>query len=335
MNAVDQFKAIKDIGTQDINFAVTQVPGTGRVILGNSSAKLVEYNFADDKPVATEFAAGHTSYVSGVAWTSGGIVSGGYDRQLIWWDAEARTVVRTVAGAHEKWIRGVVASPDGSQVVSIADDMQVKLWEAKTGELQATLSGHQPVTPHHYPSMLFAAACSSDGRWLATGDKVGHIAIWNLATGEKAGEVEAPKFYTWDPKQRRHSIGGIRSLAFSRDGQTLAAGGIGHIGNIDHLDGPARVELFDWQAAKSLAELSDMQLKGLVEQLWFSPDGRWLVTAGGDHSGFITVYDLSTNKIARQEKAHQHLHGLIIDESASRMTTAHHGRIVQWQLGAA
>ena len=65
--------------------------------------------------------------------------------------------------------------------------------------------------------------------------KVGHVAIWDLATAAKVGEVETPIMYTWDPRQRRHSIGGIRSLAFSPDSKQLAIGGIGKIGNIDHL----------------------------------------------------------------------------------------------------
>ena len=33
--------------------------------------------------------------------------------------------------------------------------------------------------------------------------------------------------YTWDEVQRLRSIGGIRSLAFSTDQQTLAVGGMG------------------------------------------------------------------------------------------------------------
>ncbi len=93
--------------------------------------------------------------------------------------------------------------------------------------------------------MLYAVAISSDGRRLATGDKVGHIVIWDLESGRSLATLEAPELYTWDPVQRRHSIGGIRSLAFSPDGKTLAAGGSGKISNIDHLDGKALVEIFD------------------------------------------------------------------------------------------
>src|SRR5690606_2267213 len=132
------------VGTPEINFSIVQVPGTERVIVGNSTAKLVEFNFADEKPTATEFAAGHTSYVTGLAWTSGGIVSGSYDRQLRWWNPETRECTRTQENAHEKWIRRVLASPDGATVVSIADDMQVKVWDAQSGELRATLKDHQP-----------------------------------------------------------------------------------------------------------------------------------------------------------------------------------------------
>ncbi len=334
MPALDQFQSIKDIGTPDISLSITRVPNTERVVIGTSAAKLVEYDLAAEQPTPSEFGIAHTSYVTGAAWTAGGIVSGGYDRQLIWWDPETRAAIRQLP-AHEKWIREVVASPDGVTVASVADDMHCKVWDAATGELRFTLDDHKAETPNHYPSMLFAAAFSQDGKLLATGDKVGHVAVWDITTGQKVGQVESPGMYTWDPRQRRHSIGGIRSLAFSRDGKTLAVGGIGHIGNIDHLDGPARVELYDWSTGQSLAELADTTMKGLVEQLWFSPNDDFLFTAGGDHSGFITIYDLATKKIARQEKAHQHLHAFVTNEAGNRLYSAHHGRLMAWSLGMA
>lgn len=334
MPALDQFKSIKDIGTPDISLSITRVPNTERVVIGTSAAKLVEYDLAAEQPTPSEFGIGHTSYVTGVAWTTGGFISGGYDRQLIWWDPATHAAIRTIP-AHDKWIRRVIASPDGTLAVSIADDMHCKVWDAANGELRFTLDDHKAETPNHYPSMLFAAAFSQDGKLLATGDKVGHVAVWDIVTGQKVGQVESPGMYTWDPRQRRHSIGGIRSLAFSRDSKTLAVGGIGHIGNIDHLDGPARVELYDWSTGQSLAELADTTMKGLVEQLWFSPNDQFLFTAGGDHSGFITIYDLATKKVARQEKAHQHLHGFVTNEAGNRLYSAHHGRLMAWTLGMA
>jgi len=334
MPTLNQIKPLKELNTAGIFLCIARVPETERVIVGSAEAKLFEYDLAADKPEAVAFGEGHSSYINGVAWTPSGIVSGGYDGKLVWWDATTRQAIRTVDDAHSKWIRKVVASPNGKRVVSIADDMQVKLWDAESGALLHAFTDHQAITPHHYPSMLYAAAFSTDGMLLATGDKVGHIAIWNADTAEKIATVESPGMYTWDPRQRRHSIGGIRSLAFSRDNKWLAVGGIGLIENIDHLGGPARVEVFDWKAGKPLPELSDNKHKGLVTQLVFTPDDRWLVTAGGDNAGFITVYDASTWKVAFQDKAHQHIHGFAANDAVDRISTAHHGKLAAWSLSS-
>jgi WD40 repeat protein len=198
----------------------------------------------------------------------------------------------------------------------------------ESGRLIHELRGHEELTPTHFPSMLFACAISPDGRLLATGDKVGHITVWGLETGRKQAALDAPEMYTWDPVQRHHSIGGIRSLAFSPDGTQLAVGGSGKISNIDHLDGKALVHVFDWQSGKRTHEFASDKFKGLVEFLGFHPGGEWLLGAGGgDKDGFLTFFDLAANKALAQEKAPMYVHDLAIHETGNTIYAVGHKKI--------
>lgn len=327
-----KLKSVRDLSAKGIFLSLARVPQTETVIVGCSDALLYEYDLAAEKPEPVAYPEGsHASYVTGVAVAGPVVVSGAYDGKLVWWDRAERKAIRSVP-AHEKWIRKVIASPDGRWIASVADDMQCKLWDAATGELLLTVSDHAKETPNHYPSMLYAVAFSPDGTRLSTGDKVGHVAVWSLPDGQKLTSLECPGMYTWDPKQRRHSIGGIRSLGFSTSGQLLAVGGVGHIGNIDHLDGAARVEVFEWATGERRHELADSKHKGLVEQILFSPDDAWFLTAGGDNAGFLTFYSTQEGKILHQDKAHQHVHAAALNESGDRVYTAHHGRVVSWSL---
>ncbi len=329
-----RLKIFKDVRSTGIGFCLARVPNTDRVFVGSSDFHIHEIDFSAEKPKSVSFPGdGHDSYVTGLVIAGDVLISGSYDGRLIWWDTDQKKQIRTV-DAHSKWIRRVSISPDGKLVASVADDMQCKLWDAKTGKLVRTLSDHKPMTPHNYPSMLYAVAFSSDGKSLATGDKVGHVAIWETATGKKLGAVEAPGMYTWDPRQRRHSIGGIRSVAFSHDAKILVAGGIGKINNIDHLDGPARTEVFDRSTSKRQHELGDTKHKGLVEQILFHPDGKWFVTVGGDHKGFITFYDTSGGKVLHQTGAQDHCHDAAFNETFDRLYTVHHSHVMAWNLPA-
>ena len=330
-----QLKKTAEWGNPGILFAMERVPHSPRIFFGSSDFRVYEFDTSAEKPQPQPLQGeGHQSYVTGVALAGGFVVSGGYDGRLIYWDAEARKQRQSI-DAHGLWIRGVFASPDSKTIVSVADDMLAKLWDAETGELMRTLEGHAVRTPHHYPSMLFTAAFSPDGMRLATADKVGHIIIWDPLSGQKLKELDAPKMYTWDPRQRRHSIGGIRSLAFSPDGKLLAAGGIGQIGNIDHLGGPARVELFDWQSGERIHELEDNKLKGLVEQITFHESGRWFLAAGGDHNGFLTFYNTDSGKIIHQDKAPMHVHEFAFDETFETLYAVGHGKIARWEMKGA
>jgi WD40 repeat protein len=325
----DTLKLVKDFPRQAITFAVARVPDSARCFLGSSDFKVAEADLSAAKLDARELYA-HGSYVTGVALAGQLLVSGGYDGKLVWWDTEEREQVRSV-DAHAKWVRKVIASPDGKLVASVADDMACKVWDAATGKLLHDLRGHEPKTPHHFPSMLFAVAFSADGRHLATADKVGHVAVWDVSAGKEIASVESPGMYTWDPVQRRHSIGGARSVAFSPDGTLLAVGGVGKIGNIDHLDGKARVELFDWRAKKSLGVFESGKFKGLVNRLEFAPDGSWLLGAGGAGEGFLIFLDPATRKAVKEEKVPMHVHDFALAEDA--IYAVGHNKVAVYGLG--
>lgn len=328
------FKLLKDLSRQEIFLGLARMPSSSRLFLGASDGKVYDVDVLGEKP-EWKALGGHSSYVMGVALASDNqtLVSGGYDGKLIWRKVESGEVIRTIEAAHSKWIRKVLASPDGKRVVSIGDDMICRVWDAESGNKIHELKGHEEKTPNHFPSMLYAACISADNRLVATGDKVGHVVVWDLAAGTKLATVETPGFYTWDPKERIHSIGGIRSLAFSPDSHTLAIGGIGRIGNIDHLDGPARVELFAWETNEKLHEfLGDG--KGLVTSLIFGPDGKWLIGAGGDNGGLVQLYDLEAKKVARSEKVPMHIHALALAENAETFFACGHNRVAGYTLKA-
>jgi WD40 repeat protein len=101
----------------------------------------------------------------------------------------------------------VAFSPDSRRLATGGDGYTVDIWDAKTGELQHTLSGHT--------GDVFAVAFSPDGRWLATGGEDTTVRIWDTAS--------------WNLRRTlRGHTGVVMSLAFSPDSQRLASGSRDH-----------------------------------------------------------------------------------------------------------
>jgi WD40 repeat protein len=326
----EKLKAGKVHGLNNlIAMALARDPMNGRLYLGGSTFKVYSADPAAAKFELKEIGA-HESYVTGLALAGKALVSGGYDGKLVWWDPETKQKLRSV-DAHGKWVRCVTASADGKLVASTADDMVCKVWDG-AGKLLHELRGHKERTPSHFPSMLYACAFSPDGKRLATADKVGHVVVWDVAAGKSLGTLEAPGMYTWDPRARVHSIGGIRGLAFSPDGKRVAVGGIGHIGNVDHLEGPARVEVFDCQSGKRTHEFAKTKFKGIVNKLAFHPNGDWLLAAGGAGDGHLFFMDLQKNKVVKEEKTRMHVHAVALTADCQTLYAAGHGALAVYEM---
>ncbi len=323
----ENFKVIKQLARPDIVFALARKPHSGRIFCGGSDFSVYDLDLDLARPEPKELGR-HESYVTGLALAGNTLVSGGYDGRLFWWDIDSRSMIRDVT-AHSKWIRRVAATPGGDIFASVADDMVCRLWEVSTGRMICELRGHAEETPAHFPSMLYALALSADGSHIATGDKLGHIVVWDRESGRSLATLEAPDLYTWDAVQRRHSIGGIRALAFSPDGRYLAAGGSGRISNIDHLDGQARVEVFDWRKGERTHVFVSDKFKGLVHRLCFHPQGDWLLAGGGgDKDGFLMFCELTASKTLAQEKSPMVIHDLALDENADTIYAVGHHKVM-------
>ena len=321
--------------TSDIVFCVQHATELQRVWCAGSDFNVYQYDVSAEKPERQPFEGdGHTSYVTGMVRRDNTLITCGYDGQLCWWNIDEHRLIRKVS-AHDRWGRAITASPDQSRLYTVADDMLCKVWDAESGELLETLQAQAAQAPNHYPYKLYAVTSSPDGKWLATGDRIGRTVIWNAQSFEQVSELETPVMYTWDPRARRHSIGGIRSLAFSPDSQELAIGGIGKIGNIDHLGGPARLEVFNWRDATQRLELEDNKKKGLIEQIIWSPEKEWILTAGGDNNGFLTFYNAETGDLLHQDGQNGHIHALSVGPKFDEFFVAAHERLTRWTMQVA
>jgi WD40 repeat protein len=305
--------------------------------------------------------AKHENYISALAFVerTGTLISGSYDGQLIWWDVAAGTAKQAGPG-HNGWVRALRATPDEAQVVSVGDDMLVKVWDAASGKLVRTLEGHAKITPQNFVTALYALAISPDGKYAASGDRIGAVRVWEIATGKTVQQFDVPVLYTFDPRQRKRSIGGIRSLAFSPDGRRLAVGGIGQVGNVDGFEGPAHVELWDWQQPRKLLAAGVEGQKGIVNRLTFDPGGDWLIGGGGGNGGILAFWKVNPlakqtsdetppkdEKAAKDTKSKEkrepdvpvqrvkfegHIHDFRLSADAGELYAAGHGKLEVWDL---
>jgi WD40 repeat protein len=188
-------------------------------------------------------------------------------------------VLAAVPHAHGN-VHSVAFSPDSALLATSGGDIlasgatpgQIKLWDAKTGELKRDLGEHF--------SAVRSVAFSSDGKVLASAGMhpprwTKSVRLWDPLTGSVKSVLSVPRGDAW-------------SIAFSPDGKLLAAGGIIH-----EEDDSTSGTLLVWNA-KTGALLISRPLPGGVSSVAFSADGQTLAT--GEYDRGVTLWDPETAK---------------------------------------
>ncbi|MDZ4850261.1 MAG: hypothetical protein SGI77_13335 [Pirellulaceae bacterium] len=263
-------------------------PDGQQAVTSSEDFSLQRWNLATGEKIVIQ---GHKSWVHAIQFTKDGsqLISGGCDGKLIWWpivDSEPKPS-RTVE-AHAGWIRAIALSADGTQLASVGNDLTVRLWDVASGAKLLEWAGHEK----HIYSVMF----HPDGQHLLTGDLVGKIHLWNIASKQIARSFDAKPLHTLEAGQRV-DFGGVRGLALTADGTQLIAGGLHKATNplgAVHEPLVLRFNFADGQLLKS--HVCDGIPGGVVWRLSCLPDGTVMAVCGGSSGGFLIFFGGDSEK---------------------------------------
>lgn len=300
---------------------------------------------------------GYTEMMFSVAFSPDGrlLAAGNGDGSAYLWDvaslrAGAPQLLNRL-GSYTSSVDSLAFSLDSHALaIGPSYDDAATLWDTGSGGLLASFPGHE--------RGVSALAYSPDGRVLATSDwgRGGRIRLWDPGTGQLLQTLEQGNI--------------VPSLAFSPNGQLLAAGGSlpdttgsgyeyvtqlwdldtgqvlrtlrGHENSIYDVafspDGhtlvtgsPDQTVRF-WEVSAGQPGRILTDFRDAVVTIALSPDGRLL--ASGDNAGEVRVWDVATGQLLLTLFHADRLYAVDFSPDGQLLASASHdGTVKVWQLG--
>ena len=134
----------------------------------------------------------------------GKLALAGSSRGIVLWEpSTGKSTITTLNDVRTAFHPLMAFSPDGRLMVAALQDDTVRLWEAATGKVVATLTGHTGTAR--------AVAFSPDGKLLLTGSNDSTARLWSAATGEGIATLTG-------------HTGPVNAVTISADGRLVLTG---------------------------------------------------------------------------------------------------------------
>jgi serine/threonine protein kinase/WD40 repeat protein len=180
--------------------------------------------------------------------------------RVVLWDLATRSVLKIAPTPFRNSVYEIAFSPDGTWL-AIGSDGGFALLDAADLRVRQAIRLNSAMAVRFHP----------EGRALAVGTLSGLVQIWGLDTGRMMAEL-------------KHSgPGGVRRLAFGRDGRTLVS------------MGAPTVRVWDLAGATERTELAGHE--GGVTGVAFATDGEALASTGKDRT--VKIWAVSAGRLLR------------------------------------
>jgi WD40 repeat protein len=262
----------------------------------------------------------HSSYVSGIGLLKDDteLASTAYDGTLqirtLSTEADQEIAPHIQEKIHSFWSWKAAVSPDRTRIASVSgqylagaedyspmpsDEPTVKLLEASNG---AVLQSFKNMLPP-----VQCVAFDPSGRYLAAGNLMGDLAVWDIESGKVLAEWRTKSFTSWGIIKSHCYISGIFAVSFSPDGKSLYAAGMGDMRDPMAGNGKQLWQRFAWQSnpvEKIQESLADQTGEGLMETLAWHPSGEHFVMAGRLRGGIwnLGIFAADSGRLIGQAK---------------------------------
>ena len=277
---------------------------------------------------------GHRSYVWSATFSRDGsyVISGSHDKTIRIWRVKDGSPIKTINANTE--IRCVAISPRGDKLAIAGYTHFVKVWDAKSGQLIKTLSGHQ--------DNLWTVEFSPNGDYLASGGDDLSLRFWNISDmtsifshqGYNAGILSVlfspvhpnvlltvsnvARLWNIQTGQSQNLLKSIKeptlAAAFHPADKMIACSYPGHL-----------VRLLDRETGKVLRTIYSSSSFPIT----FSPDGRWLITGWS----IMSIWDMNTYELVASWEAGNENECLAFEPEKQLLFVGYEGGTIRyWDL---
>ncbi|HEV3142286.1 MAG TPA: WD40 repeat domain-containing protein [Gemmataceae bacterium] len=260
--SADTHRLIGKFGGHDWLIGDLQFTPDSKMLVSAAGRKCMVWN-VEKRELAGRLDEAHSEPITTLSISPDGkqLATGSSDKSIIVWDLANQKQIGRLEGHTDK-VTSVSFFPNGEKLISVGDDNTLRIWDWQANKEVFKC------TVKYARTGMGVLAIKPDGKWFVTGDKEGHIVLWQIF---------------WDPRIRlndfgKWDLGSDRpmSISMSPNGKQVAVGTFS-----------GQVDVISLEEQGVVAELKINAHRFPVTALAFSKSGQELASGSILESGLL------------------------------------------------